>query len=552
MDRIRIVTKDGVTQEIPLKGRAIIGRDEGCDITLDEGWISRRHAEIVPQGDQWVVRDLGSANGTVLNGQRVAAGTLKNGARIRIGEFTLLFISGRLPVQPGMMPGLPALGEDMNTIQAAVRAESQDAGRALGAWPDREKMIRAAEAIEKISRSIHGARNPDELFTAVTQAIMAQYPECDMCSVLLWDAAEQELHPRTTRTKGPPEADSPNLSRTAVNRALQEREAFLCVNAESDALFEAAQSIRQFGIVSFVCAPIIHASAAKGVLYLDSRRSESAFSEADLRTLSVIANEIALALQNMELLEHYVEKQKMEVALGVAQDIQGSVLPGEAPQVAGFDIAGRCVPCDETGGDYFDFIELPSGELGIAIGDVTGHGVGSALLMMSARSLLRASVGANDDMQQLLIKVNNLLTADVRDGMFMSLFYATLNPAASSLRYLSAGHDPGIMVRASSGEVELLPSRTCPMGIFEDFPMNEPEEFKMSSGDVLFLSTDGIPETEDANQELFGRERLEELIVQNVAKSPVEIIDAVLAESDQHRGDGEQTDDLTIVVIKAT
>ena len=552
MERIRVVTKDGVTQEIPVKGRTIIGRDEGCDVTLDEQWVSRRHAEIVHQGGNWVVRDLGSSNGTVLNGQRVADGVLKNGDRVRIGEVTLLFLSGKDPGQPDMMPGLPALGEDMNTIQAAVRAESQDAGRALEAWPDRERMIRAAEAIEKISRTIHGARNPDELFTAVTQAIMGEYPECDMCSVLLWDAAEQELHPRTTRTKGQPDADSPNLSRTAVNRALQEREAFLCVNAESDALFEAAQSIRQFGIVSFVCAPILHGGDPKGVLYLDSRRSESAFSEADLRTLSVVANELALALQNMELLEHYVEKQKMEVALSMAQDIQGSVLPREAPQIAGFEIAGRCVPCDETGGDYYDFIKLPSDELGIAIGDVTGHGIGSALLMMSARSLLRASVGANDDMQQLLIKVNNLLTADVRDGMFMSLFYAVLSPTTSSLRYLSAGHDPGIMVRASSGEVELLPSRTCPMGIFEDFPMNEPEEFKMSSGDVLFLATDGIPETEDTSQELFGRERLEELIVKSIDKSPVEIIDAVLAEADGHRGDGEQTDDLTIVVIKAT
>ena len=552
MERIRIVTKDGVTQEIPVKGRTIIGRDEGCDVTLDEQWVSRRHAEVVHQGGNWVVRDLGSSNGTVLNGQRVTDGALKNGDRIRIGEFTLLFLSGKTLGHPDMMPGLPALGEDMNTIQAAVRAESQHAGRALEAWPDREKMIRAAEAIEKISRSIHGAHSPDELFTAVTQAIMEQYPECDMCSVLLWNAAEQELLPRTTRTKGEPDADSPNLSRTAVNRALQEREAFLCVNAESDALFEAAQSIRQFGIVSFVCAPILHAGDPKGVLYLDSRRSESAFSEADLRTLSVVANELALALQNMELLEHYVEKQKMEVALGVAQDIQGSVLPGEAPQVAGFEIAGRCVSCDETGGDYYDFIELPGDELGIAIGDVTGHGIGSALLMMSARSLLRASVGTNDDMRQLLIKVNNLLAADVRDGMFMSLFYAVLSPATSSLRYLSAGHDPGIMVRASSGEVELLPSRTCPMGIFEDFPMNEPEEFKMSPGDVLYLSTDGIPETEDANQELFGRERLEELIVKCIDKSPVEIIDAVLAAADQHRGTGEQTDDLTIVVIKAT
>ena len=294
---------------------------------------------------------------------------------------------GRSPLEGETTTGIDGMAATVCTI---IKGEGQTSAAAVAAQGSPEKMLQAVEAIESVSRVLHSARSPDELFEGLTRALMRAYPECECCHALTWDAETEAFLRRASHGRfGAPPNES-GLSSTAVHRAIHSKEALVCVSTETDPDVADAMSVRELGIRSFACAPILRGDRPLGAIYLDSRRSAHALSEGDLRVLSVIANEAALALHNMELMEHYVEKQRMAMALELARDIQANVLPDAAPALPGFQIAGRCIPCDETSGDYYDFIELPESKLGVVVGDVTGHGVGPALLMMSARSRLQA------------------------------------------------------------------------------------------------------------------------------------------------------------------
>ena len=527
-----------------------IGRSSKCDIVISDPRASREHARIVQRDKSWVIADLGTSNGTFVDGQRITEAELRDGGRIQVADMVMTFHSGEGRSLP---KGETTTGLDgmEATVCTVIKGEGQTSAAAIAAQGSPEKMVRAVEAIESASRVLHSARSPDELFEGLTRALMKAYPECECCHALTWDAEAEAFLRRASHGRfGAPPNES-GLSSTAVHRAIQTREALVCVSTETDPDVADAMSVRELGIRSFACAPILRGDRPLGAIYLDSRRSAHALSEGDLRVLSVIANEAALALHNMELLEHYVEKQRMAMALELARDIQANVLPDRPPSVPGFQIAARCIPCDETSGDYYDFIELPDGKLGIAIGDVTGHGIGPALLMMSARSRLQALALSERELIDVFRQMNGLMLRDARGGMFIALFYAVLDPATSSLTYLSAGHEPGLLYRASSGQMSLLPAMGCPLGIVPDMELDAPQSVEMATGDILFLCTDGVTEAANSEMDILGRDRLIGTIIRGSQSGAETILEAVLSEVEAFRGGAFQSDDVTVVVVKA-
>ena len=300
-----------------------------------------------------------------------------------------------------------------------------------------------------------------------------------------------------------------------------------------------------------LCVPLItHEGRVVGVVQVLNKK-DGHFTEYDESLLLALGSQAAIALDQAELIEHYVEKKRMAAALEVAQEIQASVLPSESPAFEGFDIYGHCWPCDETGGDYYDFIDLPDGRLGISVGDVTGHGVGSALLMMASRSLLRALVSVEDNVQACITRVNSLLSADIREGLFLTLFYGAIDAEKRTISYISAGHEPGLLCRAATGEVEQLPGAAPPMGIMEDMEFPKPETLSFETDDLLFLCTDGATETPAPDRGMFGRERLQEVLVANLHKPAEEVVAAVNRAVREFSNNAPLRDDLTLVAVRA-
>jgi sigma-B regulation protein RsbU (phosphoserine phosphatase) len=249
------------------------------------------------------------------------------------------------------------------------------------------------------------------------------------------------------------------------------------------------------------------------------------------------------------------EREQMKRSLELAMEIQQSLLPQESPKLEGFDVAGTSVYCEETGGDYFDFIDLidvGAGKLGIAVGDVTGHGIAAALLMASARGALRSHAGRHGgNLDELFRALNLHLVRDTGEGLFMTLFYGILDAETRSLCWTSAGHDPAFWLHRRSGKIEELPNTGIPLGVVEETAFEQAGPVVLGSGDVVLVGTDGIWEARNAADEMFGKQRLCELLSDRADSSAREIHNAVVSAVNDFRAAGPQEDDITLVVIKA-
>jgi sigma-B regulation protein RsbU (phosphoserine phosphatase) len=249
------------------------------------------------------------------------------------------------------------------------------------------------------------------------------------------------------------------------------------------------------------------------------------------------------------------EREKMERSLALARGIQQHLLPQEPPMLPGFDIFGQGIYCDETGGDYYDFIVPENGEkveVGLAVGDVSGHGIGAALLMASARGILRSLADRHGyGLTQLFQVLNHHLVKDTDEESFLTLFYGVLDVASRSLRWNSAGHGPVLLYRCAQGEVEELSTTGIPLGILEEAFYLPAGPVFLEPGDILLIGTDGLWETRNLAGEMFGTERLSEILVAYPATASAEICRTVMNRVRDFRGDAPQEDDLTLVVVRA-
>jgi sigma-B regulation protein RsbU (phosphoserine phosphatase) len=261
-----------------------------------------------------------------------------------------------------------------------------------------------------------------------------------------------------------------------------------------------------------------------------------------------------LAKSFNEMVPQLKDRMQMRKSLEVAKEIQQNLLPQAIPNLRGFDIAAKSVYCDETGGDYFDFFPCDDdhcSRFGIAVGDVTGHGVGAALLMATARALIRGLVTRPENLADCLTQVNSLLSTDVRDtGRFMSLFFLLIEEGSRNISWVRAGHDPAILFDPARETVEELMGPGMVLGVEEDYCYEQVDKGIETAGTIIFIGTDGIWEAHNFKGELFGKDRLYQIIRDNADKSAGAIQGAVLDAVGKFRGSVPQEDDITLVVIK--
>ncbi|MBW1712991.1 MAG: SpoIIE family protein phosphatase [Deltaproteobacteria bacterium] len=244
---------------------------------------------------------------------------------------------------------------------------------------------------------------------------------------------------------------------------------------------------------------------------------------------------------------------KMRQSLSLAMEVQQKLLPSSSPQVPGFDVAGRSIYCDQTGGDYFDFLKLS--ELGpnlfaVAVGDVTGHGIAAALLMTTARALLRSLANRPGSLAKMMGDINTHLSADAYAGRYMTLFYLVIDTDQRTTHWVSAGHDPALVYDPADGSFDELKGADIPLGIESDWPYQEFSREGWKAGQIIVLGTDGIWETRNPGGEMFGKKRLRELIRDNSRLSAGDIIEVITRALADFRQDRVQTDDVTVVVVK--
>jgi sigma-B regulation protein RsbU (phosphoserine phosphatase) len=248
------------------------------------------------------------------------------------------------------------------------------------------------------------------------------------------------------------------------------------------------------------------------------------------------------------------DHMRLQESLRLATEVQQNLLPESDPSVPGFDISGISLYCDETGGDYYDFLtirENAPGQAGIVVGDVSGHGIQSALLMASARASLRQRVSLPGSLSEIVTDVNRQFCLDVREsGAFMTLFYLTVDSTLRSLRWVRAGHDPAIFFDPATGAFEELSGKGSPLGFDEDLVFEEKEKKGMQRGQIVFVGTDGIWETTNAQGRMFGKERLHDIIRRHHDLSARQMVQTVIGGLQEFRQELKPADDITMVVVK--
>jgi sigma-B regulation protein RsbU (phosphoserine phosphatase) len=292
-----------------------------------------------------------------------------------------------------------------------------------------------------------------------------------------------------------------------------------------------------------------------GFISLGPKRSDEPYSGSDLRLLKSVAAQTGLALENARLMtaiaDEVAQRERLNREVEIAREVQERLFPQTLPPIRGIDYAGACRPALGVGGDYYDFLALPGGQLGIAIGDVSGKGIAAALTMASLQASLRGEASRmTDDLAALVSNVNRLVYEASSANRYATFFYGQYNPASRQLAYVNAGHNPPMLLHHSAGEWQLsrLETGGTVVGLLESFPYVQ-ATVTIAPGDIFIAFTDGISEAMNAADEEWGEGRLVETIQRCTGLSPSEIITYLMQAADAFVAGAKQHDDMTLVVL---
>ncbi len=546
----------------PLKSHeTIVGRNHFCDLLIDSHGVSRRHSRIFTRGDEHFVEDLNSINGTYLNRERVHEPTkLRDGDMIHFYRVSGVFRINGVPdlvVEQGREVGFePNIPIESHTSANVVRTNTTTVPQGSSISGKVEQRL---HAVLKVVGSLGRSLNLDDVLANILDGLFEVFPQSRRGNIWLVDDATSVPVLRATKQTGSQTLCSDSLGPLKMSIAddvIAQRHAILSVDEIDD---DHSESIFDFRLRSSICAPLLGPhDEILGAICIDSDDGDRPFSEADLDVLtsvSAVAGQAAeYARQHERLVDNAIKyaiekerRRRAEEKLEVAESVQQTLYPESRPAISGFDIAGAAYPTEEGCGDYFDFIPLPDGRLAVAVGDVSGHGLGAALYMVQTRSYIRAYVAQGLGVEQVLTRVNQQLCADMQAGTFVTLFLGILDPETRQLSWSSAGH-PGFRVDANN-ECEELRATNLVLSLMDDVKY-EAATLQLESGDVLILPTDGIYETASVEQELFGRQRMFECVTTNRHRSSEEMIVALAEACQEFAGENPINDDVTCVLIK--
>ena len=299
---------------------------------------------------------------------------------------------------------------------------------------------------------------------------------------------------------------------------------------------------------SEMVAPIISNDKVIGVFDLESDEL-NAYTEDDLSVLQLLASQVAIIIEKVELHDQVVEKKRLQAQLEIARQVQLELLPEADPQVKGFDISAYVFPTEEVSGDYYDWVEMFDDQIGIVVADAVGKGIPAALLMSFLRAALRSSVQIGYAPHIALSKVGNLLWDSIDDNQFITAIYGILDATNRTFVFSNAGHNPPLLIKPS-GEYRYVEYGDLPLGMFWDTRYHQ-HFIKFEQNQVLVLYTDGITESENENGEDYGQERFAKRVLEGIELPANELIDFIRKGVSDFTGRKFLTDDGTLFIVKA-
>jgi sigma-B regulation protein RsbU (phosphoserine phosphatase) len=541
MPEIEVLTSTGESRRLRVeRARMVIGRSSESDVFLPDHLLSRRHAEIEPRGGEFFLIDLGSTNGTFLNGERVVGERkLHHGDLIKVGESKLVFSERAAPDTGEIALVVGAQSYTIQDLQARVTSRAMDV-------IDLSRQTRVFHLLSKASASLFGRHPLPELFDRVMDVILEAIP-LERCAIVLLDPRADALQVRAARSRT---GETITRVSTAISRRVVEQKvALLIPSILDDVALNQRESLVATGVRSAICAPLWLSPGPGGteeiigLIYADTRDARRSFTRDDLEILTALANIAASKIDSTRLLEINLEKERLEGEMRMAAEIQRSILPLEAPTVPGCELSGESRSCEAVGGDYHDF-HWDGRQLSLTVADVSGKGLGAAMLMASLRTAVHAH-WQDAALASVAARINRTFFESVPIDRYATCFLARFDPSVGRLVYVSAGHPPPLLVRAS-GTCESLHEGGPGLGLFEAAEFEEGGR-TLAAGDTVLMYSDGVseswPSTEEAERHLIG------LVRGNVGLPVATLRSEVLAAVDRQHA-GVRKDDCTVIVLR--
>ncbi len=413
--------------------------------------------------------------------------------------------------------------------------------------PDaRDKELERLRVLVDASKLINSSIEPSVLFSTIVSLACEQLG-VERGTLFFVDDAKGEIWARIPAEGDVSEIRLP-MGRGIAGMVAATGETVIVHDAHADPRFEPSIDRRSgYRTRSILCVPIrnrVHRII--GVLQLLNKKVGE-FGEADLEFLELVSEHVAIGMENATLHLSLLEKDRMKRELGLGRQIQKRLFPDPPRGIPAAEIAAANVACYEVGGDAYDFLKLPSGDLGVAIADVSGKGVAAAIVMSSLQAALRVAAPLDESPARLAEQLNRLICDLTGGEKFITFFFGCYSPATGRLRFVNAGHNPPLVIR--EGQVELLEATGPPIGVFPEEKWTEAET-ALDACSTLVLYTDGLTEASAPNQEQFGLTRLADLAGSLADRTASEVIDRLLKSVTAFEEGGRPTDDKTLVVLR--
>ena len=418
----------------------------------------------------------------------------------------------------------------------------------------RERHINEQAALLNFSNQLLAYQNLKALMNYFLQEV-SRLLKVDACALILPDGSQAELLFQATHGwRMDPMMDArkvPKDSRTGPGWVMQTQQPLLVEDLqESDPTEWAPDWLRAEDFRFHAVVPLVAENQSIGALVINDRKPRH-ITESELRFLQLMANQAAIALESARLQEEELARQRLEEEMAVGRQIQLSLLPEETPSLEGWEVVVKYQAARQMAGDFYDFFELPGSPLryGWVIADVSDKGVPAALFMAMCRTTIRSTAIGERTPSQALARASELILKDSRADFFLSAIYFTLEIESGHIHYANGGHSRPLWLQADSGEVVELRTEGIILGAFDEVDIEE-KDFYLAPGDTLILFTDGLTEATNATGQLFGEEKIIQLLREHDQKPAERIAEAVLEELAEFTGSTPQSDDLTIIVLR--
>lgn len=428
--------------------------------------------------------------------------------------------------------------------EASATGDPQPAGLLTGdPERDEQSLQILLESIAKVSASL----DLDQILGDIVDRSL-EITGADRCMLLLGDDPDN-LEVRTARSReGTDLGSDVDYSRSTVRRSIEERRAGQYRVQSSEEALQLGQSVFDLKLRTVMSAPLEVQGRLVGVIYVDSKATRGEFSSRDLALLDALSAQLAIAVENARLHVDSLEKARLQKDIEIARQIQRHLLPKLPEDFPGLEVALSFEAVSQASGDSYDFLQVGDNRLAILVGDVTGHGVGAALLTHAAQAAVRSYLELVPDLGEVVSRLNNRLVEAVEPGVFISMVLFVVDTAERTFSYVNAGHPPLFLVQ--NGELVEFEKTGMVLGVVEGQNYEVRGPIPLLDGDLIFVRTDGVEETMNSAREMYGVDRLKEFLVANCGHSADKILAELQVSLDDYAQGEEAEDDITMIAIK--